>query len=82
MSPWVHHFKSMLFAGHMMIQCHSEQCTSPHPTSHTAHTLLTFNIGIIIALRKQKGAAQGMQWLLQKYKHGLHWNRLQTLYKH
>lgn len=54
--------KSMLFAGQVMVKCPSPNSnTPPSPTGRGIHTLLTFNIGAVITLRKQEGAAQGMQ---------------------
>lgn len=73
----------MPFAGRIMVRCHSLTGACLRAPPAIEHTQLSaLNIGAAITLRKQEGAAQGMQCLLQEYKHGLHWNRLHTLYKH
>lgn len=72
------------YEGHMVVKCHYLDAAhlQVYPGTERTHTLLPFNLGAVIPIRKQKRATQGMQWLLQEYKHELHWNRLHALYKH
>lgn len=61
--PFLSTSKFIIFAEQVVVKCHSlnGSCPISKPDSHRAHVLFTFNLGAAIPLRKQEGAAQGMQ---------------------